>query len=237
MGIGTPIWHIEGVALNSTGDEVADSLGVVVKAIQTTQIADSADITAIKAVTDVLPDAGAMTSIAQEATLEDVGDEVEEIDHHAHNVERWWGTTGADTETNAIAATLTPYSATSGNNTWGAAIPICGTADNPVLVGMTEFDPHRIFVVSLDDETDPWRIRLIYGSGTSGEAITAGQWSESMIESNAVPGNRAGGVPLDFRMPVLTVGVKLWAQVWNDTNSEVMQFFWGAHGYPAKAGI
>ena len=237
MGIGSPIWSIEGVALNSTGDEVADSLGVVVKAIQSTQTSDSADITAIKAVTDVIPDAGAMTSIAQESTLEDVEEEVEEIDHHEHNVERWWGTTGADTETNAIAATLTPYSATSGNNTWGGAVPICGTADTPAHTGATHFDPHRLEIVSLDDETDPWRFRMIYGTGTSGEAITAGQWSEIIVASNAVPGNRAGGSPVSIRMPVLTVGTKLWAQCWNNTNAEVMQFFWGAHGYPGKAGV
>ena len=49
----TPIWPIEGVALDSTGDEVAGSLGVVTKAI--------------KAVTDVIPDAGALTVPAADA--------------------------------------------------------------------------------------------------------------------------------------------------------------------------
>jgi len=159
--------------------------------------------------------------------------ETEEIDQHSHNVERWWGSTGADTETNAIAATVTvPYSATSGNNTWGTAIPICGTGDNPVLSEQTYFDAHRILVVDLDDETDAWRIRLIWGTGTSGEAITAGQWSEVIVIANAVPGNRAGGVPVDIRMPPIAVGSKVWAQSWNDTNAEVLDFFWGAHGYP-----
>ena len=157
----------------------------------------------------------------------------DEIDQHFHNIERWWGSTGADDETNAIAATVTvPYSAASGDDTWGTAIPICGTGDNPVLDSMTEFDAHRLIVVSLDDQTDAWRVRIIWGSGTSGDAITAEQWSEMIVISNAVPGNRAGGVPIEVRMIPVDVGTKLWAQSWNDTLDEVLQFYWGAHGYP-----
>lgn len=211
------------------------------------------DVTAIRAVTDQIPDNGAMTSIAQaaatalqatllavqaavaalQATVDDIEEEVEEIDQHVHNVERWWGSNGAATETNAIAATVTvPFQATSGNDDWGVAIPICGTADNPVLVGMATFDPHRLLVTDLDDDTDPWRIRIIWGTGTSGAAIAAGQWTEAMVITNTVPGNRAGGDPVDIRMPPIALGTKMWAQVWNNTNGEVLEFFWGAHGYP-----
>lgn len=121
----------------------------------TNQSAIDPDVAVIRAVTDQIPDGGAMTSIAQQVTLEDVEEDVVEIDGHTHNVERWWGTNGAATETNAIQAGVTnPFVATSGNNTWGAAIPICGTADNPVLAGMTQYDPHRVLITGLDDETD-----------------------------------------------------------------------------------
>jgi hypothetical protein len=102
---------------------------------------------------------------------------------------------------------------------------------------MTEYDPHEILITDLDDETDPWRIRLIYGTGTSGDAITANQWSERMVQSNAVPGNRAGGTPVNFRMPALSVGTKLWCQSWNNTAGEVLSFFIGVHGYPGKTGV
>ena len=162
--------------------------------------------------------------------IQDVADE---IDQHFHNIERWWGSTGADDETNAIAATVTvPYQAQSGDNTWGTAIPICGSSDNPVLDSMNEFDAHRILFVDLDDETDAWRLRIIWGTGTSGEAIAADQWSEIVIIANAVPGNRAGGMPMAMRMPPVTIGTKLWAQSWNNTDDEILQFYWGAHGYP-----
>lgn len=193
----------------------------------------TADITAIKAVTDVIPDAGAMTSIAQESTLEDVEEEVEEIEQHFHNVERWWGSNGAATETNAIAATVTaPFQATSGNDTWGTAISILGTADNPVLSGQATFDCRRVLITDIDDDTTPWRMRIIWGSGTSAAAIAAGQWTEAMLIANAVPGNRAGGTPEEIRMPNIAIGLKLWAQSWNDSVGEVLSFFWAAHGYP-----
>ena len=200
---------------------------------------------AIQAVTDALPDAGALTTIDTDTskiddaatsglagTSNSLAYRVHELERHFHNVERWWGAAAVPDETNAIAATVTvPFVAVSGDNTWGAAIPICGTADNPVLSTDAKFDIHRLLIVSLDDETDAWRIRIIWGTGTSADAITAGQWSEIMLQSNAVPGNRAGGQPLDVIMRRETVGTKLWAQVWNNTNRETMSFYWGAHGY------
>lgn len=194
-----------------------------------------ANVDAIKAVTDLIPDAGAMTSIAQEATLEDVETEVEEIDGHIHNVTRTWGATGAPTETNAIAATVTvPFVAASGNDTWGIAIPICGTGDMPVHTGATEFDPHEIFVVDTDHATT-YRMRFIYGTGTSAAAIAAEQWSE--LPFITATGPFSSGTDEEHRMPVLTVGTKLWAQVWNVTNLSNVDFYWSAHGYPAKAGV
>lgn len=199
--------------------------------------ATTADMTAVKAVTDLIPDAGAMTSIAQESTLTDVESEVEETEQHLHNVERWWGALAGPTETNAIESNVTrPYAATSGNDDWGAAIPIIGTADNPGVSGLsTEFDVHELLITDLDDDTTPWKIRLIYGTGTSAAAITAGQFTERMVQTNAVPGNRAGGTPVAFKMIILDVGTKVWAQAWNDTNGEVASFFVGVHGYPAPS--
>lgn len=147
--------------------------------------------------------------------------------------EHWWGAVAVPDETNAIEANVDrPFAATSGNNTWGAAIPIKGTGDTPCIAGQTTFDIRELLITSLDDETDPWRIRIIWGTGTSADAIAAGQWTEQMIESNAVPGNRAGGAPLSILSPRRPVAEKLWAQVWNNTNAEIMSFFWGAHGYP-----
>jgi len=155
-----------------------------------------------------------------------------ELERHFHNVERWWGALVAPDETNAIEANVNrPFVAASGDNTWGAAIPILGTDDNPVLATDAKFDIHRLLVTDLDDDTTPWRVRVIWGSGTSADAITAGQWTEMMTVTNAVPGNRAGGSPIDVIMRREDIGVKIWAQVWNDTDAEELSFFTGYHGY------
>lgn len=192
----------------------------------------------------MLPATGLTKQVSQDPKIDDFATEglagvnnslayrVHEIEKHLHSRGRYWGALAAPDETNAIEANVArPFVAASGNNTWGVAIPICGVDDVPVPTGLVKFDAHRLLISDLDDDTTPWRIRFIYGTGTSGEAITAEQWSEEMIESSAVPGNRAGGTPLDFQMPRLDVGTKMWAQVWNDTNLEEMSFFWGAHGY------
>lgn len=241
MGLGTPIWPIEGVALDSTGDLIANSLGDRVMNIET----DTADVSAIKTVTDALPDAGALTSISDETDKIDgaatdglagvsnsLAYRVHEIEKHFHSRERWWGAVAVPDETNAIESNVNrPYQATSGNNTWGAAIPVVGTGDVPVPSGLVKFDFHRLMVTDLDDDTTPWKVRVIYGSGTSADAITAEQYTETMVVTNAVPGNRAGGSPIDIQMPRQDVGDKCWVQVWNDTNGEVLSFFIGVHGY------
>ena len=157
---------------------------------------------------------------------------VAEIERHFHGRERWWGALAAPDETNAIEANVTrPYVAASGADTWGVAIPVVGTDDAPAQAADVYFDVHRLMIVDLDDETDPWRIRLIYGTGTSAAAIGAGQWTEMIVESNAVPGNRAGASPVEVMMPRVAAGTKLWAQVWNNTNLEELSFFVGVHGY------
>lgn len=203
------------------------------------------DIDAIRAVTDALPDNGALTSISDETdkidgaaadgltgTDDSLAYRIEGIQKHFHGREFWWGALAIPGETNAIEKNVTrPFAVTSGNDAWGAAISVIGTDDVPANAGDAYWDAHRILVTDLDDETDTWLVRLIWGTGTSGDAITAGQYTELMVQSNAVPGNRAGASPVDVRMPKIAASSRLWAQVWNDTNGEVLSFFIGVHGY------
>lgn len=221
-------WALEGAAIGE-GDEVANSLAARILLIQAGVI-DPADLASVLAYTEKIDDAAA-DGLA--GTANSLAYMIKELERHFHNRERWWGSNGAATETNAIAATVTaPFVATSGNNTWGAAIPICGAADSPVpSPDDAKFDCHRVFVTDLSNNTTTWRLRIIWGTGTSADAIAAGQWTEMMLMSNAVPGNRAGGMPIDVIMRRVDVGAKLWAQCWNVTNALTMSFLWGAHGY------
>lgn len=210
--IDTPIWPIEGVALESVDPAVAGSLGAVVLAVDgdTSKIDDAA--------TDGL--SGTHDSLAYR---------VDEIETHIHSRERWWGATGAPDETNAIDANVdTPFVAVSGNDDWGTAIPICGSSDNPGISGDVYFDAHTLLVTDTDHAT-PYRIRLIYGTGTSAAAISAGQWSEGMFITSTGPFST--GLPAEGRMPRVAVGSKIWVQVWNATNGSNVDFFWGCHSY------
>jgi len=214
-------WILEGASIGE-GDEIANSLADRILTIQSGVAGiDTSEIAKIdSAATDGL--AGTANSLAYR---------INEVERHLHGRGRFWGSNGAATETNAIAATVSvPFVAVSGNNTWGTAIPICGTADNPVLSTDTKFDAHLLLVTDTDHAT-PYRVRLIYGSGTSGDAITASQWTESMFITSTGP--FSSGVPLAIIMPRVAVGWKVWVQVWNATNGSNVDFFWGSHGYVA----
>lgn len=288
----TEAWQHEKATIG-LGDQVANSLAARILLIQAALIAlavETGDIAAIKAVTDLLPNAGALTGISTETdkiqaiktitdalpdagaltgisnvtdalpdagALTGISDETDKIDNaasdglagtdnslgymikeaerHIHNRERWWGAVAVPDETNACEVNVNrPFVAISGANTWGTAIPICGTNDTPVpSPDNDKHDCHRLLITDLDDDTSPWRIRIIYGSGTSADAITAEQWTEAMVQSNAVPGNRAGGSPVDIIMHRVDVGTKLWCQSWNLTGGEELSFFFGSHGYSA----
>lgn len=154
---------------------------------------------------------------------------VHEGEMHVHSRARRWGAVALPDETNAIDANVDrPFVAVSGNDDWGTAIPICGTADVPVPSGLVKFDAHRILVTDTDHAT-PYRIRIIYGTGTSAAAISAEQWSEEMFITASGP--FLSGTPVEFQMIRVDVGSKLWCSVWNATNLSAVSFYWGCHGY------
>lgn len=156
---------------------------------------------------------------------------VEEIDRHFHVRERWWGALAAPDETNAIDVNVNrPFVAASGDNAWGAAIPVLGTADAVGIGADPYFDPHRLLFVDFNGNATAWRMRFIWGTGASADAIAAGQWSEIMI-INAVAGPFAVGVPSEIKHVRIPAGIKMWAQVWNATNLEELDFFYGTHSY------
>lgn len=155
---------------------------------------------------------------------------INEVDRHLHNRVRYWGSDGSPDETTAIAKGVdNPFVAVSGADTWGTAIPICGTDDVPVPTGDVKFDPHLILVVDTE-HTTPYLFRLIWGTGTSAAAIAAEQYTEEMFVT-AVVGPFGGGVPVNITARRVDVGTKLWAQVWSATDTSEVDFFWGTHGY------
>jgi len=166
------------------------------------------------------------------AAIGSVAYTVAEIEKHFHTRERWLGIRSPQTATQWAAKGVTnPYVATSGNNTWGAAIQLIGTGDTPTIPDMTMFDPHRILVVGVSHDTQ-YLMRISYGPGTQADAITANQYSEIMVKFDSLNPQQSAGIPFDIKFPRQNVGYdKLWAECWNATNLATASFFIGIHEY------
>ena len=142
--------------------------------------------------------------------------------------ERWYGAEATPTEKFALGKDLAvPFVATSGNNTWGAAIPIVGSRDDPAAKGTSSFHIHRINIeASSEDST--YMIRFLYGSTSLKEASNADRYTEKMIVATAAHPLAGGGRSITIRCQELrSRHHKVWAQVWNVTNLATLTFFIG----------
>jgi len=161
---------------------------------------------------------------------------IETVEQHFHHRELWRGIKAVPTGTAWADDLLTPFRAISGSNTYGGDADdealVLGTDDTPVESGHTKFDLHRLLIVALSTDT-PWKIRVIWGTGTMGDAITAEQFTEIMVQNNP-NGAKAGGFPIDIMMPRLNSGAdQVWAQAWNATDNATCDFLVGFHEYEA----
>ena len=158
---------------------------------------------------------------------------VSELESHIHNHEHWRGKLAVQTATNWMDNVLTPFRAISGANAYGAnandEAQVIGSADTPVSVGMVKYDCYRIIILALSSNTI-WKLRMVWGTGTLAQAITAEQFTELMVLNIIATGN-AGGFPVDFRMPRISVGTKLWVQAWNASLGATIDFCIGIHEY------
>ena len=160
---------------------------------------------------------------------------VHEIEKHFHSPERRLGIS-ADQSGNdwALEDTLNAYQAISGNAVYGAdandEAKVIGTDDGPYVSGMVKFDFHKLFVEELSTD-DVFAVRIVWGTGTMADAITAGQFSHTVLMNNPA-GNKAGGSPVSIMMPRLTWGTdKVWVQCKCATNNATMDFFVLVHEY------
>jgi len=151
---------------------------------------------------------------------------------------RWYGKLNPQTATNwCDGATLNPYVAVSGNNTWGAGEQLFGTLDVLAELGTgIVAGGLNVFLPVANTSNTVSRLRFIWGTGTMADAITAGQYMELMylkVATNAVftPRNLWGPVIPFF---IAGLAVKVWAQHWNLTNATTISFFLGVNGFTSK---
>jgi hypothetical protein len=155
-------------------------------------------------------------------TVDELLLEIEAAEHHLHNREVWFGN-------GATEDSLTPYQITSGNAILGSEVLLLDTGDTPVIAGNTKFDFHRIHITGLSSAT-VYHLRLIWGTGTVGDAETAKQYTTITIQKIIATGV-AQGTPIALLMPQLAVGTKVWAKCKNATNLATLDILVGIHEY------
>jgi len=228
--MGTPIWPIEGVALDSTGDMVASSLADVALGVQTTVgVIETAtgDIAGIKAVTDVLPNAGALTTISTAVAKIDsaaasglsgtpgsLAYRIEKLEDKDFGWERWLGLAAAPSgevhRADAIGTTTAPFQIDAGNVTWGTWLQILGSSDTPRTGGNTRYGLRRVLLTVFERKNVTHFIQI--GFGTSGAAaLSAGTYTELMIRPAPT---QARVIPVDVNVIRQLVTTKAWARCW-----------------------
>lgn len=206
------------------------SLAEAIRYVVESQIGTIYNTVGVPTLGGVLGDVGNV-SIAER--LEEIQAEIEEVEHHFHTRARWLGLHAAPSATDWADDTLSPFIATSGNNTWGGATDsdiarVLGKADTPILGGQTKFDMDSILVVA-SGHTTVYKVRFIYGDTDWASSLAAGQYTETMVLVLSAASKTAKE---NVRMPRLRAGQdQVWCQIWNATNDSTLSFFVGVHGY------
>ena len=167
---------------------------------------------------------------------------VHEIEKHFHNAERWYGISADQSGVNPWATSLstaamrTSFRTISGSAAYGAdasdEAQVWGLNDTLSVAGVvqTKLDFHQIFITA-SSVTTIWYIRIIWGTGTMADSITAGQYSEFPVVADAAQ-NGSIDVIMPIMMPRITIGThKVWIQGKNATDNATFDFLVGMHGY------
>jgi hypothetical protein len=169
-----------------------------------------------------------------EIILKEIQSDTEYTEEHLHHLVRWCGKKAIQGANDWYAPMDTSlsnfYRAISGNNTWGVdatdTAKLFGTTDLPIS-GMVHGDFDQILIVANSSST-VYICRLIWGTGTVGDAVSAGQYTEfPYLRGNSDNVRKIQTIT----SPLLGSYVAIWLQCMNATNDATIDFFIGVHGY------
>jgi len=155
------------------------------------------------------------------------------IEEHLHGPSRLFGVAAVPTATHwADEASLNPFEVISGADDFGPdaddEAQVLGTEDTPAITGNIQYDAGRVQIVATSSTT-PWVLRLIWGTGTMGDAETAGQYSDVPFMKESPAGWSS---LVEVRMPRSKCGIdKLWARGKNASNNATLDFLISQHEY------
>ena len=159
--------------------------------------------------------------------------EVQEIEHHLHNREKWFGIAGTPSgETHVadrMAGGIQPFVLTAGNDDFGAWVQVLGSDDTPVSSGMTKFDGHRAMVTDTN-ATAPFIIQVASGESAGLAAKIAAEEFTEFPYISATNNNDSGiSEIISIR---LSAGEKVWARACAiGASGSVFDVYFGIHEY------
>jgi hypothetical protein len=162
------------------------------------------------------------------STIDEAAQESYITEHHVHARERWLSKMAVPSGGKVAEYGMTPFTLTSGNDTWGAYVQLLDINDTPSIPGYKFFDFRRVFVMDVDS-TATYRVRFAYGNDTSTEAVAALEYTDFIYRVNVTNSDRR---PVDVMMPRLPVGTKMWGSTWCDgMDAKILSLVVGGHLY------
>ena len=158
--------------------------------------------------------------------------EVNEIERHIHNWERWMAAaavaSGEVHVADSISDNQTAFVADGGNDTWGSWLQVLGSSDTPVITAMPKFDLHRLLVSAHEHNNNLYLIQIAFGA-SGAAALAAGTCTEIAILTGG--GNTEVG-PVEVLDRRQDAGTKTWVRVWAvGQNTGTLGFLIGLHEY------
>jgi hypothetical protein len=192
-------------------------------------VATAAGVTAVDS--QVLKIDGAATGGLTD-TADSLAYRIGEMERHFHGWDRWMcaaaSANGEIHVADRIGNTGTsPFTLTSGNNTWGAWVQVLGSSDTPVVAGGVKYDLHRVLVL-VANTVAPYFIQ--FGFGTSGAAALTAEAFSSIVINPASNTDKTEALPMMCRRQA--AGTKAWARCWCvGNNAKTLTVMFGLHEY------
>lgn len=160
-------------------------------------------------------------------------DEIENVEHHFHNNEKWFGLAGTPIgethRADRMDGLIQPFQLIAGASAFGSWVQIFGSGDSPVVPGMTRGDSHRAMITETNS-TNPFIIQLIAGEYVD---IIANLLAQEFTEFPYIAATNAieSGIT-EVMSKRFTQGVKLWARcACVGATGTNISFYIGLHEY------
>jgi hypothetical protein len=172
-------------------------------------------------------------SMADNTTISNTFEEVEIVEHHFHNLERWYGSTagvGPGVQ-NALVPWRVTTSATAG--VFGTQIVVFDGTETG-LAFQDKFDFHRLQIENVQS-TDTFILRLAFnlnGEANAAAAVANGHYTTLVWKVDSTSND---AVPLMLICGQIPKGKIVWAQAAKKTSSAAwVDFYAGLHWYPPR---